>query len=115
MDRQHAARIGIGVAWQRGGEEALAAAAIDRAGIGVGRAVERDPHLAAAPMHAAGRDDPGFEIAGGEAGRRLEQDRRVGVAGEDKRIERGAGGGLLWVKGRRADAERVYRSWHRRT
>src|SRR5439155_19311398 len=71
--------------------------------------------LAAAPMRAAGRDDPDFEIAGGETGRRLEQDRRVGVAGQDQRVERGAGSGLLWVKGRRADTDRVYRSRHQRT
>src|SRR5216684_7150717 len=87
--------VGIGMARQGSGQDALAAAAVDRAGIGIGRAVERQPDLTAAPIDAAGGDDPDFGVAAGQSGRRFEQHRRVGVARVDERIERRAGGYLF--------------------
>jgi len=55
-------------------------------------------------MDAAGRDNPQFGGAAGQGGRRLEDGRRVAVAGIDKRVERRAGAGLLRVQYGRADA-----------
>lgn len=112
IDSQGVGEIRIGVGRQYGGKEALAAAAIRGPGKRVGGIVGRDRNLRPAPVRAAAGDDPYFRRAAAQRRRRLEHDRRVAVAGRDKRIERRPGAALPGIGRRGADSDRRDRAGH---
>lgn len=114
IDRQRVDRVRVGMTRQGGRQRALAAAAVDRAGQRVGGVVARHPHLAAAPIGTARRDDPDFESAAGQRRRRFENDRRVAVAGFGERVDAVAGRAEARVKRRGAHADRGDRARHLR-
>jgi len=112
IDGEGVGRVGVAVARQCRGQDTLAGAAIERAGERVGVAVARYPELAAAPIGTARGNQPDFESTTGESGGRLEDDRRVGVAGVNEGVDAITGGRLARITDRGADADRGYRTGH---